>query len=312
MWRIATPVTVPASFRLLPMDWITASLLSAAFLGAYELFTKHAVTRNAVLPVLFLSTVCNALIWLALLRADTNLPLALQVPDLGWRDHLLLLLKSTIVAVSWTCTYFAVKHLPVSLASPIRATGPLWTLAGALLFLGERLSLLETLGVLITLVSFFALSWAGRDEGVHFHRNRWVLWAVIGTLFNGISALYDKVLLGPGGYNAATVQCWFSIYLALLFLPLVIGWRLNWWPRQPFTWRWSIPLIALSLLVADFIYFDALRDPEALIAVVSSFRRGSTLVAFLGAVLVFREKNILRKLPAVLGILGGIVLTVLG
>ncbi len=41
-------------------------------------------------------------------------------------QHLLLATKSAIVAVSWTCTYFAVKHLPISISSPIRATGPLW------------------------------------------------------------------------------------------------------------------------------------------------------------------------------------------
>ena len=33
------------------------------------------------------------------------------------------------------CSYFAVKQLPVSIASPMRATGPVWTLIGALLVL---------------------------------------------------------------------------------------------------------------------------------------------------------------------------------
>ena len=35
------------------MHWIVASLVSAFFLGCYDLFTKHAVRDNAVLPVLF-------------------------------------------------------------------------------------------------------------------------------------------------------------------------------------------------------------------------------------------------------------------
>jgi hypothetical protein len=49
-----------------------------------------------------------------------------------------------------------------------------------------------------------------------------------------------------------------------------------------------------------------------LISLVSSFRRGSTLVAFVGGVLIFHEANWRQKLPAVLGVLLGIVLTVLG
>ena len=37
------------------MSWIAASLVSAFFLGCYDLSKKHALRDNAVLPVLFLS-----------------------------------------------------------------------------------------------------------------------------------------------------------------------------------------------------------------------------------------------------------------
>ena len=43
-----------------------------------------------------------------------------------------------------------------------------------------------------------------------------------------------------------------------------------------------------------------------------SLRRASTLVAFAGSLLFFGELNGWRKLPAVIGILIGIVLTLLG
>ena len=49
------------------MPWIAASLVSAFFLGLYDLSKKHALRDNAVLPVLFLSTVCGAAVWLLLL-----------------------------------------------------------------------------------------------------------------------------------------------------------------------------------------------------------------------------------------------------
>jgi len=65
-------------------------------------------------------------------------------------------------------------------------------------------------------------------------------------------------------------------------------------------------------LVADYFYFWALRHPDALVAVVMSLRRASTLVAFAGGLLLFKEVNGWKKLPAVLGILTGIVLTILG
>ena len=298
------------------MHWIVASLLSALFLGVYELCTKHAVRGNAVLPVLFFSTLTGAVVWGVLLRIEAvcpgALPPSLVTDPLTIMQHLQLALKSAIVASSWLFTYFALKHLPLSIGSPIRATSPLWTLFGAILILGERPTLLESLGVLITLGSFVGLSIAGRKEGIHFHRDKWVGYLVIGTLFGAASSLYDKYLLGTLRFSVPTVQAWFSIYLVVLFVPFMVGWQRRCWERNEFKWRWSVPFIAFSLLVADYIYFGALADPDSLVSLVMSLRRGSTLVGFAGGLLFFGELNGRQKIPAVIGILIGIALTVLG
>jgi bacterial/archaeal transporter family protein len=299
------------------MPWALLSLTSAVFLGLYDICQKHALRRNSVLVVLFGSTATSASVWAALLLlgrlAPAALPPALRVPSLGWLGHAQLLLKSAIVASSWLCSYAAVKHLPMSLASPIRATGPLWTLGAALLLLGERPSALQLLGIGTTLASFVGLSLVGRLEGVHFHSNRWVGYMLAGTLLGSCSGLYDKLLLGRLSLTPATVQAWFSIYLLLLFTPIT----LSWWRRTPpearsVDLRWTIPLLAICLLLADFAYFSALRDPAGLISLVSSIRRGSTLIAFGAGLLLFREVNGWKKLPPVLGIVIGIVLTLLG
>ena len=298
------------------MNWVAATLLSAFFLGLYYLCTKHAVRANAVSPVLFFSTLTGALVWTGLLAINACqpgwLPHALVTEPLTWSQHLRLLLKSGIVAASWIATYYSLKHLPLSLGAPIRATSPLWTLGGAILILGERPTWLETVGVLTTLGSFVGLSVAGAQEGVHFHRNKWVGGLLIGTLFGAVSSLYDKYLLGTLNFSVPTVQCWFSIYLLVFFAPFALGWKLRLWTRNEFRWRWSIPFIALALLVADYFYFTALHDPHGLVAIVMSLRRASTLVAFAGGLLFFHEINGRKKLPAVIGILAGIVLTILG
>ncbi len=298
------------------MHWIAAALLSALFLGVYELCTKHAIRHNAVLPVLFFSTLTGASVWGILLTlellAPNSLPQSLITDRLTGFQHLQLALKSAIVASSWIFTYFGLKHLPLSLGSPIRAMSPLVVLVGAVLILGERLTLLESLGVLTTIASFIALSIAGRGEGIHFHRNKWVWFLAAGTVLGAMSALYDRHLLGTLRFTVPTVQAWFSIYLLVFFTPIMIGWQRRWWSRNEFHWRWSVPGIALALLVADYIYFSALSEPDALVSVVMSLRRGSTLVAFAGGLLLLGERTDLMKTLAVLGILVGIVLTMLG
>jgi drug/metabolite transporter (DMT)-like permease len=298
------------------MNWVIAILLSAFFLGVYDLCTKHAVRANAVTPVLFFSSLTGAAVWVILLFVQMFhpgvLPHSLVTDVLTWKQHLQLLLKSGIVAASWIGTYYALKHLPLSLGAPIRATSPLVTLFGAILILGERPSALETIGIMTTLGSFVGLSVAGAREGVHFHRNKWVWMLVGGTLFGAVSSLYDKYLFSTLNFSVPTVQCWFQIYLLVFFAPFALGWKLRLWPRNEFRWRWSIPFIALSLLVADYLYFSALRDPHGLVSLVMSLRRASTLVAFAGGIYFFHEVNGWKKLPAVIGILAGIILTLLG
>jgi transporter family protein len=192
------------------MHWALLSLTSALFLGGYDVCQKHALRQNPVVPVLLLSTATCASVWTILMLAEQTapglLPLSLVVPPLSWLGHVELLLKSAIVAASWPCTYLAVKHLPISLAAPIRATSPLWTLAAALVFLGERPSALQLLGISTTLLSFLGLSVVGRLEGVHFHRDRWVGYMILGTLFGAASSLYDKLLLGKLKLLPSTVQ----------------------------------------------------------------------------------------------------------
>jgi drug/metabolite transporter (DMT)-like permease len=298
------------------MNWLAAIFLSALFLGLYDLCTKHAVRHNAVTPVLFFSTLTGALVWFVLLLVDFLhphfLPPSLVTDALTLKQHLQLLLKSTVVAASWIGTYYALKHLPLSLGAPVRATSPLFTLLGAILILGERPTLLEMLGILTTLVSFFGLSVAGAREGIHFHRDKWIWSLIVGVLFGAASSLYDKYLFCTLNFSVPTVQCWFSIYLVVLFAPFALGWKLRLWPRNEFSWRWSIPFISLALLVADYFYFSALKHPDALVAVVMSLRRASVLVAFAGGLYFFNEVNGWKKLPAVIGILAGIALTIFG
>ncbi len=298
------------------MSWLLAILLSAFFLGLYDLCTKHAVRANAVTPVLFFSTLTGALVWIILLLVQFFqpgiLPHSLVTDSLTLKQHLQILLKSGIVAASWIGTYYALKHLPLSLGAPIRATSPLFTLFGAILILGERPTALETIGIMTTLGSFVGLSVAGAREGVHFHRDKWVWLLIVGTLFGAVSSLYDKYLFSTLNFSVPTVQCWFSIYMVVLFTPFALGWKLRLWKRNEFRWRWSVPFIALSLLVADYLYFSALRDPHGLVSIVMSLRRASTLVAFAGGLYFFHELNGWKKLPAVVGILVGIVLTLLG
>jgi len=297
--------------------WVILALISAVLLGLYDVFKKLSLNKNAVLPVLFLSTITAALIVFPIVVGSRFFPDAFQaiqlyVPPITLREHLLIFIKSIIVVGSWIFAFHAMKHLPITIISPIRATGPIWTLVGAILIFQERLSPLQWIGVVVTLFFFYLLSTAGKLEGISFRRNPWILCIVAGTLLGAASGLFDKYLMRQ--IDRIAVQAWFSFYQVVVMLPAIalFRWRKPEAKRPPFEWRWTIPLIAIFLLFADYAYFYSLSIPVSMISIVSALRRGGVLVAFITGAILFKERNIKQKGIYLLGILAGILIISLG
>jgi drug/metabolite transporter (DMT)-like permease len=289
-------------------------LLSAVFLGLYDIAKKSSVKDNAVPPVLLWNVVTAASIWVlpitwGWLRGDqSGDDWISQLCQLTPRVHGLLAVKSALVGTSWTFALFALKGLPLSIATPIRATSPLWTILLAVVLMGESPAAMQYAGIAIVMVAVLLFSRVGLREGIRFHRDRHVTLMVIATLLGAISALYDKYLLQSEGLAPTAVQAWFSIYLVPVMLPLTV----RWWRRErvqtPFHWRWSIPLIAIFLLVADFAYFTAVAYEDAMISVISPLRRASVMIPFFFGIVRLKEKNWRAKTPCIVFMLLGVYL----
>jgi transporter family protein len=296
------------------MTWVLFALASAALLGVYDIFKKKSLNENAVIPVLFFSTLTSAVIVFPILIYGTygNAPISsvLHFGSFTWLAHLQIFIKAIIVGSSWTLAYFAVKNLPMTIVSPIRSSGPIWTLLGAVLIFGEVLSFWQWVGLLITIGFYYLFGLAGKKEGISFRTNKWVLFMTLATLVGSVSALYDKYLIKH--YNRVEMQVWYHIYMVPLMLALLL---IIWYPNRkkytPFQWRYTIPLIGICLTIADFIYFWSLSMPGALIAIISTVRRGSVIVSFTMGAIIFKEKNIRLKGLILLGILAGIAIIVL-
>lgn len=270
------------------MWWILA-FVSAALLGCYDAAKKYSLKDNAVLAVLFLNTLFSALIFS---------PFLFTAGFGDWHVQLYILAKSALVLSSWIAGYFAMKHLPLTLVGPINATRPVLVLVGAVLLFGERLNLLQSVGVGLAILAYFLMRHSGKSEGIDFRHNKWVACLILAVLLGAASGLYDKYLMSPDylGLEKKQVLGWYSLYQAILMGIMLLG---LWFPRRssttPFRWRWSIPLISIFLCGADFAYMEALSQSDALISVVSMIRRGSVLVSFAIGAFLLHEKNLRAK-----------------
>lgn len=296
--------------------WILFAFLSAALLGVYDVFKKISLDKNAVIPVLFLNVVFCCIIFLPLLIISFVAPdwianTLFEMPAISVKQHALLILKAAIVLSSWISAYFALKHLPITIASPIKATQPILTLVGALLIFGERLNVYQWLGVLIAIISFLLLSRSGKKEGIDFKHNRWILLMVVSIVMGSVSGLYDKYIMTQ--IDRMNVQVWYNYYqLAIMGVILVAFWYPKRKKTTPFHWNSAIPMIALFLVAADFFYYFALSDNSSMISIVSLVRRSSVVVSFSMGALYFKERNLKSKAIDLFLVLIGMLLIFMG
>ena len=332
--------------------WVVLAFISALCLGCYDVSKKVALRDHHVVDVLTASVlISTALLAIPLVLSRccpemmTGTPF--YVPRMDWQAHLLTILKSVIVLSSWVFAYIALKHLPISVVSPWQATRPMWTLIGAMLLFGERLNTWQSIGIFLALGSILWLSFSthrspitDNQSPITDHRspitdnrspitNRYYIALALAILIGSCSGLYDKFMMRRFDHNA--VQVYYTFYQAVMML---IVWTIvnrhsivnhqspitdNRSPitdnRSPITAHHSIlPILLISvfLIISDNVYMLALRDPDSMIAVVSTIRRGGAVIGFAYGLLFLHEKDPWRKVLCMIGILAGLICLALG
>lgn len=294
--------------------WMYLGLLAALFLGLHNLCKKHAVQGNEVFPVLLGTISSGFLLFLPLFIGSRYFPsytkeLGFFIDAIPWKTHGFIFIKSMIMAASWVLAFHALKHLPLTIVTPIRSAGPFFTFIGAIIIYNERPIFWQWIGFFLIIFSVFLYSRIGKKEGINFKKNKWI-YAIIGATFLGASSgLYDKFLIQNLDLNPQTLQFWFCGYTVLILLVILgISWFPNAEKRKQFKWRWSIPAVGILLQTADYFYYKALQDPDALIMLLSAIKRSQIIIAVVVGGLIFKEKYKRKKLIPLIGIMLGVFL----
>ena len=305
--------------------WVWLSVCSAFLLGIYDVEKKQALKKNSVLWVLLGATAMSALFLCPFLSSG---PL---------EDHLSLVFKAFLVTSSWVSGLVALKLLPLTTASTIKASRPMFVVIFSIILFGERLSLLQWAGVALVMAALLLLARSSKKEGISFTSDKGIAWMVVSVLTGAASALYDKHILGH--LQPMFVQSWTNVYitgvLALLVLAQYLKARKGQAAAsgiakgaadgsgarpasgvdagaapgfQKFRWDWRLVLIAVLITISDAFYFYAVKDEGALLSVISMIRRSSVVITFIFGALLFKENHIKDKAVDLAILLAGLAL----
>lgn len=303
--------------------WVILAFISALCLGFYDVSKKIALRSNGVVNVLTTSVCISSILLFIPLVLSRTMPDVMAgtpfyVPTLDLMGHLFTILKSCIVLSSWIFAYVALKHLPISVVSPWQATRPVWTLIGAMILFDERLNTWQWAGVTLAIGTILLFSFTG-----HSQKNRatsptdrtYAICLALAILIGACSGLYDKYMMRRYDHNA--VQVYYTFYQALMMSVVWFIHRRKSLQKGTYTplntsSLLPIALISIFLVISDNVYMLALRNPESMIAVVSTIRRGGAIIGLAYGLLFLKEKDPWKKVLCMIGILAGLICLAMG
>ena len=302
--------------------WVLLAVFSAILLGTYDVAKKQALRKNGTFAVLLVATALSTLFVSPFLRIGPA------------EDHLKLALKAVLVTASWVSGMEGLKRLPLTTVSTIKGSRPVFVVLFSIILFGERLNWMQWLGIAIVLGARYMLGFTSRRDASAQVRKTGFIWMGISVLTGVASALYDKYIMK--GMEPMFVQSWTNLFITVILALCVLVKRLavsgragrassdrlrprsrEWEGALPassdkFRWDWTLVLVAVLITGADALYFFALKQPDALLSIISVVRRASVLVTFVLGAIIFHEGNIRAKGLNMLLMAAGVVLLLIG
>lgn len=289
------------------MPWYVLAFASAVFFGLYQVSEKKALTKEHSLVFLLASS---------LLMLAISLPMApLGYVEIVSYDLLFYIFIKCLFAVLFFhfCAK-ALRHMDVSEFSPLLNLNILLLFIPAVLFLGERPSIINFLGATLIVLGAYLVE---LKDGWKLHlkkilKNKYIHYVMFALVFGVLAATMDKFVL----VKSVDVNTFFFFNRLFIFILLFLAFfnsRNTLGDIQAAYKRsfWWILAAAVLFIGADYLYFSAVAVPTALIALVIPLKRMGTLVATVVGGEMMREERILRKAVACLIMIAGAALVVI-
>lgn len=289
------------------MPWYVVALGSALFVGLYEIAEKKALVKERSLTFLLVSS----LVMLVL-----SLPLIIfgHVEFVGLQITLYIFVKCVFAVSLFVLAGKAMKHMEISEFAPLMNLSPLILFIPSIFFLQEKLTLLNTAGVLMIVFGAYVVElrdgW--RTPLKRALKNKYIHILFLAFIFNALSATMDKFILVKD-INVDTFFLYNRFFIAALLLVAYFIFK-DKTENMKVTFQrsfWWILIAAVLFMGADYVYFSAVAIPAAVIALIIPLKRTGTLVTTVLGGEMMKEDNLVRKAVACLIMIAGVTLIVI-
>jgi drug/metabolite transporter (DMT)-like permease len=194
--------------------------------------------------------------------------------------------KNAFMVGSLYLMYLSLPNIALSYAGAIRASGPLWTLAGAWILTGESLTELEIACLAASVIIYFFYAVLGKKEGVNRTQYMPILGMLLATLLSSLVTAYDKYLAvtyGIQSFDAVQVSSAVQRVMFAFAIFILVKGRLS--------FSRAIIFNGVAWGIAEYCYFYAYSSEDAKATLLAVLRRLSLVTGLIGSAAVFGESH---------------------
>ena len=286
--------------------WLLFAFASAFFAGVTAVLAKIGMQNiNSTVATALRTVIVLAFSWLMVfLTGATG-----GIGNISGKTLVFLILSGCATGASWLCYFKALQLGNVDQVAPIDKSSTILTMLLAFLFLGESLTFLKAVCmILIGAGTFLMLPKHTKESAEHSVKKGWFFYAVLSAVFASLTSILGKIGIQNIDSNLGTavrtcvvlVMAWVMVFVTGQQRSLI---SLN---------RRDLCFLSLSGLTTGLswlCYYKALQDGQASVVVPIDKLSILVTIAFSGLIL---KEHLNRRSAAGLGLLtAGTLLLVL-
>lgn len=283
--------------------YIFLALLSALFLGCYEVLKKVSLKKSSIHETLFFYCLCGFFVSLVFIN---------KAISIDFIDVLIILMKSGIIVLNWFLVLKCMQKLDVAIVVCFSLLNTTLVVFFSHFIFGEVITIMHFLSLLFIATGIILLTLLERKETKEQVDNqyKYIIFLILGSMLGACSAMLDKYLINVRNVESGAVLVWFLFFNSIIYgtIYLCKNKKIEFKKLKSNYW---LVLTGIGIALADVVYYSAISLVGAQISLISILRKCSVIVATILASLFLKEKHLFKKLGVLVIMIIGIMFPII-
>lgn len=279
-------------------NWVLLTFIHAVFAGIFQTSNKKARESNSALEILGVFSLLSLILTFFISK---------NVFDIQAFYLFGVFIKSSVIVGALLLNLYAVKNVSLSKYGIIHLSRVIFSVLLSVIVLKEKLTPPIITGIIIVIIGLYMVNNVSKKEK-KVSSFKYEIMLLISCFLNSISSILDKTL--SQHLTNSQLQFWYILFITLIYWVIILIKK----PKiniKTIKKNYWIPIMTFTLIIGDKVLFMANGIPESQVSVMTVIKQFSTIETILFGKLLYKEKNIIKKILWSLLIILGIVLTII-